>query len=114
MTTSIPMHYIEGVEKRGRTVISIAGTRFRVADIVLMVVKNRSSIEWVVENFESLNHAKVHAALAYYYDHQAQIEAEIQEMALADERVRVAATSLDDLKAKIQARQATRSLEDKE
>lgn len=103
MTAIIPMHYIEMVEKNDRAVIRIAGTRFRVADIVLMHVKNHSPIEWIVDNFESLNYAKIHAALAYYYDHQTEIEAEIQVMVAADEAIRESAISLEDLKAKIEA-----------
>ena len=104
MSVIIPMHYIEQVTKNDRDVIRISGTRFRVADVVLMHVKHGSSIDWIVENFESLDYARVHAALAYYYDHQAQIEAEIEAMRAADEAVEETAMSLEKLKAKIDAR----------
>ncbi len=32
-----------------------------------------SPVDWIAENYP-LTHAQIHAALAYYYDHQAEIE----------------------------------------
>lgn len=36
-------------------------------------------IDWIIENYEVLSYAKVYAALAYYYDHIGNIEAEINQ-----------------------------------
>lgn len=76
MAVIAPMNYIEVDPKN---IPRIMGTPIRVSEVVIMHLKNNSSIEWIVENFEMLNHARIHAALAYYYDHQAQIDAEINE-----------------------------------
>ena len=96
--------YVElSTNRQGEIRPVIAGTRIRVHDIVAMYVHGLSSIEWIVENFD-LTPAQIHAALAYYYDHQAQIDREIME---ADEQVRVIAETLEDLKARIQARQSS-------
>jgi hypothetical protein len=43
----------------------------------MMHLRNDSPIEWIVENFEVLDHAKIHAALAYYYAHQNEIDADL-------------------------------------
>jgi uncharacterized protein (DUF433 family) len=51
----------------------IVGTRFGVDDVAAMYVLGESPVDWIVENYP-LTRAQVHAARAYYYDHQAQIE----------------------------------------
>lgn len=74
----IPINLIEITDDYGEKVPRVAGTRFRVSEIVIMHLRNQPSIEWIVENYdEVLDHAKIHAALAYYYQHQAEIDAEI-------------------------------------
>jgi len=97
------MLYIETVTKNERAVTRIVGTRFQVADVVLMHVKHGSSIEWIVENHESLNRARIYA----YYDHQSEIEAEIDAIYTAEEAIAQTAMSLEDLKARIEARKNT-------
>jgi uncharacterized protein (DUF433 family) len=51
----------------------IVGTRFGVDHVAAMYILGESSVDWIVENYP-LTRAQVHAALAYYYDHQAEIE----------------------------------------
>jgi uncharacterized protein (DUF433 family) len=51
----------------------ISGTRIRVQDVVAWHVRGDWSIAQIVKEF-GLSPAQVHAALAYYYDHQAEID----------------------------------------
>lgn len=60
--------HVEIVEGTARVV----GTPFRVADVAAIYIFGESSIDWIVENY-SLTRAQIHAALAYYYDHQDEI-----------------------------------------
>jgi uncharacterized protein (DUF433 family) len=101
-TTVVPINLIEITESFGKKVPRVSGTRIRVSEIVIMHLLNDSSIDWIVENFEVLDHAKVHAALAYYYSHKEEIDAEIN--APQDT---TGAMSLEDLKEKIRRRNAT-------
>jgi len=55
----------------------IAGSRIRVKDIVIWHIHQRMSPETIVSKWPHLTLAGVHAALAYYYDRRAQIDAEI-------------------------------------
>ncbi len=56
----------------------IAGTRICVSDVVLWTEQGRSSYE-IVADFPQLTLADVYAALAYYYDHQAEIDRQIKD-----------------------------------
>lgn len=63
----------------------IAGHRVRVMDIVNWHEKRAYSPEEIVEMFPGITLADVFAALAYYFDHRAEIEADFkQEQAAAD------------------------------
>lgn len=53
----------------------IAGTRMSVQQIVLL--HRDWSIEKIAGEFD-LSHAQIHAALAYYYDHQSEIDEQIK------------------------------------
>jgi uncharacterized protein (DUF433 family) len=74
----------------------IVGTRIRVQDIV-MFYRNGWSVEKIATQSEHLKLSQIHAALAYYYDHQAEIDAEIKK----DEAIarQVGGTRRQDLKA---------------
>ena len=54
----------------------IDGTRTRVA-MVVMDKMNGLSPEQIHESYPYLSLSQIHAALAYYYDHQPQLDAEI-------------------------------------
>jgi len=56
----------------------IAGHRVRVADIVVWHEKRGFSPDQIVDSFPGITLADVHAALAYYFDHSTEIEAEFQ------------------------------------
>ena len=53
----------------------IDGTRHRVIDIVADHVAHGYSAAQIVEQYPDLTPAQVHAALTYYYDHQAEWDA---------------------------------------
>ena len=61
----------------GRT--CIAGHRVRVMDIVVWHEVMGRCADEIVSQFPTLTLGDVHAALAYYYDHTDEIQAEIQQ-----------------------------------
>lgn len=60
----------------GRPVLR--GTGFRVADVVIQHVHNGKTAFDIAESFR-LDLAQVHAALAYYYRHQDEIDEQIRQ-----------------------------------
>jgi len=62
-------------DKYGRP--NIDGMRIWVTNVVSSY-RHHGSIENVIEHFTYLSPAQVHAALTYYYDHQSEIDEEIQ------------------------------------
>ena len=56
----------------------IAGHRIRVSDIVVWHEKRGLSPDEIVALYPSITLSDVHAALAYYFDHREEIEAEFQ------------------------------------
>lgn len=62
----------------------IVGRRITVADVATWYLHQGRSVDEIVSNYD-LTHAQVHAALAYYYDHRAEIDAqEAQDLAEAE------------------------------
>ena len=57
----------------------IDGTRIRVQDVMIWHERMGRSAEEIVRDFPQLSLAQVYAALAYYYDHRAEIDAHLQE-----------------------------------
>src|SRR5436305_3190193 len=55
----------------------VAGTRIRVQDIYVWHELKGQSPDEIVTNFPQLTLADVHAALAYYWDHNQEIQHEI-------------------------------------
>lgn len=53
----------------------IAGTRIRVMDVVVWYEQWGWSVDKILEEFPQLTAADIHAALAYYHDNRAEIEA---------------------------------------
>jgi len=56
----------------------VAGTRIRVADVVLMHLRLGQSLEEIAGKYD-LSLAALHAAMAYYYDHRTEIDRSIEE-----------------------------------
>ncbi len=54
----------------------IAGRRIRIQDIAVWHVRQGQAVESIASEYR-LTLAEVHAALAYYYDHKAEIDAQI-------------------------------------
>ncbi len=62
----------------------IAGRRITVSDVAFWYLKQDRTIGEIVQDYD-LTHAQVHAALAFYYDHRAEIDArEAQDLAEAE------------------------------
>jgi uncharacterized protein (DUF433 family) len=55
----------------------IAGTRIRVQDIYVWHELQGQSADQIVNSFPQLTHSGVYAALAYFWDHRAEMLAEI-------------------------------------
>lgn len=103
MVIEIIPHIERSKDTFGHEEIVVRGTRITVAEIVMMHVLNHLPIEWIVENYP-LSHAQIYAALAYYYDHQAEIDRMMGDKAAHEREVAQHLPTLDDLKAKIAAR----------
>lgn len=65
---------------------TIDGTRLRVMDIVGLHEEGYTA-ERMLEVYDFLNLAQIHAALAYYFDHKEEIEAEFEADRRWDEEV---------------------------
>ena len=59
-------------------VATIAGTTIKVVEIVLDHLAHHWHAEDIVRQHPRLSLAQVHAALTYYYDHQLEMEEEIE------------------------------------
>lgn len=74
MSTATTAH-IE-VDERG--VAWIANTKVKVIEVAVDKIAHGSSPEEMHFQYPHLSLAQIHAALAYYYDHQAELDAEIR------------------------------------
>jgi uncharacterized protein (DUF433 family) len=72
--TTVVESYIEIDENR---VAWIADTRVKVIEIALDKLAHGSSPEELYFQYPHLSLAQIHAALAYYYDHQEELDDEI-------------------------------------
>lgn len=77
MLAKVDYRNIEKAEGRCGGKATVAGTRIRVATI-LQCYRLGMGIEEVLQQYPQLRPADVHDALAYAYDHPAEIEEEIQ------------------------------------
>lgn len=57
----------------------IRGTRMRVSEVAWRHVHDGQTPDEIIEGFPHLTLAQIHAALAYYYDHVEEIEAQLRE-----------------------------------
>ena len=77
------------VDEKG--VARISGTRTKVIQIVMEKMVNGWSPEEMQKQFPHLSLADVYAALAYYYDHQPELDARIEQDFQEAERMRAEA-----------------------
>jgi uncharacterized protein (DUF433 family) len=66
----------------------IRGTRFPVKSIVVYVLRHGMTPEEVVREWDFLTLGQVYGALAFYYDHKAEIDAHLAEETALFERAR--------------------------
>jgi uncharacterized protein (DUF433 family) len=55
----------------------VAGTRIRVQDIYIWHELQGRSVDQIVASFPQLSHARVHCALAYFFDHMDEIRTQM-------------------------------------
>ena len=55
----------------------LTGTRIKVVEIVLDHLAHGSDADEIQRQFPSLTLGHIHSALAYYYDHQAEVDQDI-------------------------------------
>ena len=72
--TTVTESYIEIDDQK---VAWIADTRTKVIEIALDKLAHGSSAEEIHFQYPHLSMAQIHAALAYYYEHQDELDAEI-------------------------------------
>jgi uncharacterized protein (DUF433 family) len=78
----------------------ITGTRLTVSDIALMHLRLGQSLEQIAGHYD-ISLASLHAAMTYYYDHQAEIDRAMQEEDATFQAIRESTPSL--LQAKLKA-----------
>jgi uncharacterized protein (DUF433 family) len=74
MSTAAETH----IQLDDKGVAWIDNTKVKVIEVVLDKLAHGSSPEEMHFQYPHLSLAQIHAALAYYYDHQAELDAEIQ------------------------------------
>ncbi len=70
---------IEHVDVDAKGVARIAGKRTKVIQIVMDKMANGWNAEEIHAQYPHLSLSEIHAAFAYYYDHQAELDAQIVE-----------------------------------
>ena len=68
---------IEHIDVDGKGVARIVGRRVKVIHSVMDKMANGWSPDEIHRQYSSLSLAEIHAAFAYYYDHQDELDAEI-------------------------------------
>jgi uncharacterized protein (DUF433 family) len=86
--------HIEIVQGVGGAKPRIAGHRVRVQDVAIWHEKLGMSPDEIVDRYPTITLADVHAALAYYWDHRAEIERAIAEERALDDEIRRRTSSL--------------------
>ncbi len=71
--------------RKGRPVV--AGTGVGVSDIVTAMLFHQRTVDELASDF-ALSLAQIHAALAYYYEHKAEIDEEMRERRVADSELK--------------------------
>lgn len=99
MTTTLDSHIASSPSVRGGKPV-LAGTRIAVADVAVFHLRLGQSLEQIAARHD-LSLAAVHAAMAYYYDHRAEIDRAIEDEAASLQTARQKNPSL--LQAKLKA-----------
>ena len=72
----------------------IDGHRITVADVAIWYERMGMSPDEIVSTYPTINLSDVHAALAYYYEHREQIDADIREGEEAVDKLRAGQPSI--------------------
>ena len=75
MPTSANIPHVE-LDEAG--VAWISGTKIKVIELAIDKLTHGSSPEEIHFQYPHLSLAQIHAALAYYYDHQSELDSEIE------------------------------------
>jgi uncharacterized protein (DUF433 family) len=70
---------IEYVELDGNGVARVAGTPYKVIELIADYQAHGSPVERMRPRFAELTLAQIHAAFAYYYDHQSELDAQLHD-----------------------------------
>lgn len=76
---AITLHYPHILEESGRSPRLERWPRVRVAQIAMDYVARAWTAEEIARQYPHLSLSEIHSALAYYFDHQDQIDTEIRE-----------------------------------
>jgi len=87
-TTNAPITHM-AIDENG--VPHIAASRSRVIDIVLDIRAQGMTPEQIPQEYPRLSLAQVYAALSYYYDHKAELDADIDRRSKEAEQMRAQA-----------------------
>lgn len=82
----------------------VAGKGVSVQAIVTMYVRNQAPLAWIQQEFD-LTPAEIYAALAYYYDHQAELDAAFHEAEALTQKI---ATPSDEVLARLHSQKPSR------
>jgi uncharacterized protein (DUF433 family) len=85
MPTAVAYPHLVKDAKKG---MMIEGTRYRVRHLVIEHLEYGWSAEELQRNHAELPMSAIYSALAYYYDHQEEMDREIEELARAEEQWR--------------------------
>lgn len=101
----MPVVALEHIEVDARGIASLVGTRTKVRQVALDALAGLTPAQ-IQQQYPHLSLAQIHAALAYYYDHRAAVDAEIAESAKTAEESRRAHPNPFD-RAALEGRLAT-------
>lgn len=77
----------------------IAGKGVSVQAVVTLYVRNQAPLTWIQQEFD-LTPAEIYAALAYYYDHQAELDAAFADAEILTQQIATPAEiALDRLRS---------------
>lgn len=88
MSHAIAMHIEIRPNRDGQERAYIHGTRIRVQDVAMLSELQGRSPDQIVDAFPQLTLAQVHAALSYYFDNRAEIQAHLKDDAELVELIR--------------------------
>lgn len=93
------------IERSPDGIPGLAGTRTKVVEIVLDRLAHNWDADEIQRQHPHLTLAQIHAALAYYYDHQAEIDKDIDRRLRESEKLR---EELEDPGLRVRLRAARR------